>query len=356
MKQKNYNIPTVVYFVVTALLIAYFFPREGKFRYQFYEGKPWRYGLLTAPSDFPIYKTDDEVKAEKDSVLRKFEPYYRINPGIQKEEIEKLRANYNNDNSLRSKVSPAYMQYIESSLINLYKNGIISSQDLDELRKEEYSRVNLLENAVAQPHYVSDFFTVRTAYEFIINNCPSRLDKSILQSCDINNYLTENISYAADMSDKIKEDMLQGVSIANGMVQAGERIVDRGEIIDNHTYNVLRSLKAIHEAKTGHADARHHIGRTIRARLRANVLFLALPMVFPLEDIPQPEERTILDPLHIRELHPYGTMCYLRIIQRIYIAVRHRTDRSTYLLRFPDGAFHAPYHRADLLVDGTFPA
>ena len=67
MKQKNYNIPTVVYFVVTALLIAYFFPREGKFRYQFYEGKPWRYGLLTAPSDFPIYKTDDEVKAEKDS-------------------------------------------------------------------------------------------------------------------------------------------------------------------------------------------------------------------------------------------------------------------------------------------------
>ena len=114
MKQKNYNIPTVVYFVVTALLIAYFFPREGKFRYQFYEGKPWRYGLLTAPSDFPIYKTDDEVKAEKDSVLRKFEPYYRMNPGIQKEEIEKLRTNYNNDNSLRSKVSPAYMQYIQT--------------------------------------------------------------------------------------------------------------------------------------------------------------------------------------------------------------------------------------------------
>ena len=49
-------------------------------------------------------------------------------------------------------------------------------------------------------------------------------------------------------------------------------------------------------------------------------------------------------------------MCYLRIIQRIYIAVRHRTDRGTYLLRFPDGAFHAPYYRADLLVDGTFPA
>ena len=59
MGQKNLDIPMAVYFVVAALLIAYFFPREGKFRYQFYEGKPWRYGLLTAPSDFPIYKTDE---------------------------------------------------------------------------------------------------------------------------------------------------------------------------------------------------------------------------------------------------------------------------------------------------------
>lgn len=249
MKLKNYNIPPAVYFIVTALLIAYFFPREGKFRYQFYEGKPWRYGLLTAPSDFPIYKTDDEVKAEKDSLLRNFEPYYRLNPDIQGEEIEKLRTTYNN--SLHNKVSPAYMQYIESSLISLYKKGIVSSQALESLQKDSYTRVNLLENAVAQPHYVSDFFTVRTAYEFIINNCPTRLDKTLLQSCDINNFLTENVTYAADMSEKIKEDMLQSVSLANGMVQAGERIVDRGEIIDNHTYNVLRSLKIIHELKTG---------------------------------------------------------------------------------------------------------
>ena len=62
MKVKNYSIHPSVYFIVAALLIAYFFPREGKFRYQFYEGKPWRYGLLTAPSDFPIYKTDDQKR------------------------------------------------------------------------------------------------------------------------------------------------------------------------------------------------------------------------------------------------------------------------------------------------------
>lgn len=251
MKLKNYSIHPVVTFIVAALLIAYFFPREGKFRYQFYEGKPWRYGLLTAPSDFPIYKTDEEVKAEKDSVLKNFEPYYRLDPGVEGTEIDKLRTAYTS--ALYQKVNSAYMQYIEKSLVNLYKKGIISPQQIDELKKDGYTRVKVLENNVARSVYVSDFFTIKTAYEFIINNCPPRLDKAILQSCDINNYLTENVTYDPDMSDKVREEKLKSVSLANGMVQAGERIVDRGEIIDNHTYNVLRSLKTVHESKAGGA-------------------------------------------------------------------------------------------------------
>lgn len=252
MKLKNYSIHPAVYFIVASLLIAYFFPREGKFRYQFYEGKPWRYGLLTAPSDFPIYKTDAEVKTEKDSALQNFEPYYRINPTVEATQVDKLRSAYTA--TLNEKASPAYMQYIESSLAKLYKSGIISSPDLENLKREDHSRINLLENNVAQSRFTSDFFTVKTAYEFIINNCPTRLDKSVLQSCDIDNYLTENISYDKDMSEKVKEDMLNSVSLANGMVQAGERIVDRGEIIDNQTYNVLRSLKIVHETKSGGAQ------------------------------------------------------------------------------------------------------
>ncbi|WP_099463502.1 HD family phosphohydrolase [Parabacteroides provencensis] len=249
MKLKSYSIPSVIYFIVSALLIAYFFPREGKFRYQFYEGKPWRYGLLTAPSDFPIYKTDEEVKAEKDSVLKNFEPYYRLDTKTENNEIAKLRTNYNA--TLHSKATPAYMQYIEKSLIYLYNKGIISPQALEDLKKEDIFKVNLLENNIARPCYISDFFTVKTAYEYIINNCPSHLDKAVLQSCDINNYLEENITYDQATSEKVRTDILQSVSISNGMVQAGERIVDRGEIIDNHTYNVLRSLKTVHESKTG---------------------------------------------------------------------------------------------------------
>ena len=46
----------ILFFVAALFLTIYFFPREEKFRYHFQEGKPWKYGLLTASFDFPIYK------------------------------------------------------------------------------------------------------------------------------------------------------------------------------------------------------------------------------------------------------------------------------------------------------------
>ena len=143
------------------------------------------------------------------------------------------------------------MQYIEQSLNTLYKKGIVSFESLTELNKENLTEINLVETNISQTHFVSDLFTVKTAYEFIINNCPPKLDKQVLKSCDINNYLTENITYNKDMTAQIKDELLQSVSLASGMVQAGERIVDRGEIIDEYTYNVLRSLKIVYENKTG---------------------------------------------------------------------------------------------------------
>ena len=255
MSIKNYNVHPAIYFIVAALLLSYFFPREGKFKYQFYEGKPWRYGLLTAPSNFPIYKSDAQVKAEQDSALKKFQPYYRVNPMIETNQIDKLRADY--QSHLSVKVTPAYMQYIEKMLQQLYTNGIVSSQDFESLRAANYTYINLLRNTISSKHHVSDLFTVKSAYEFIINNCPASLNKALLQSCDINNYLSENVSYDQDMSDKVRNELLQSVPISSGVVQAGERIVDRGEIVDSHTYNVLRSLKTVYESKSGGAQ-RHN--------------------------------------------------------------------------------------------------
>ncbi|MCD7930028.1 MAG: HDIG domain-containing protein [Tannerellaceae bacterium] len=258
MKTKRFNIPVYIYFILIALIIGWFFPREGKFRYQFSEGKPWRYELLTAPSNFSIYKSNEEVTAERDSVMKAFRPYFRILNTIESEQVDKLRDDYKRN--INPDITPTYMQYIENSLVKMYKNGIISPQDLETLNRDNYEEIKVLvDNTMAEDRYVADLFTVRTTYEFILNNAPSHLNKIVLQSCNINYYLTENLTYDDDKSEKAKEELLRSVSVSKGMVQAGERIVDRGEIVDNHTYNVLRSLRILHESRTGGAKRQQMI-------------------------------------------------------------------------------------------------
>ncbi|MDR1116016.1 MAG: HDIG domain-containing protein [Tannerella sp.] len=257
MKTKRSVILSVFYIFLSAFIIALFFPREGKFRYQFNEGKPWRYGLLTAPSDFPIYKETSEIEAAKDSIRKKFEPYFRFTPD---EENKKLEAWHEHMLILQSAEAPySTLVYIDKSLRGIYNKGIISSSELELMNKENRTRITVLTNSVADARPLTDFHSVKSAYEEIINNAPGYIDKDILKRCNINEYLTENIFYDPDASNKILEDLIRNVPLSGGMVQAGERIVDRGEVIDNHTYSVLRSLKIIHETKSGGAQRQNVI-------------------------------------------------------------------------------------------------
>jgi len=253
MKSKKRIVIPIIYFVFTALLIAFFFPREGKFRYQFYEGKPWRYDLLTAPSDFPIYKTDEEIKAEKDSVRLNFVPYYQMNIDIKRIQIEKFQMDYQ-ASAFPYHVNQNYFRYIESRLSKFYDSGILSATDLEYLQKEKSERIYVLQNNLSEIRQSSDLYTTKSAYEAILTEAPEILDEVILRSYNLNNYLTENMNYDVNTSEKMLNELLQNVSLSTGMVQAGERIVDRGEVVDGKTYLMLRSLKIVHETKSGGAQ------------------------------------------------------------------------------------------------------
>ena len=251
MNTKKSILLSALYIFITAFIIAMLFPREGKFRYQFNEGKPWRYGLLTAPSDFPIYKDASEIEAAKDSVQKRFEPYFRSSPERSNAKIDEW--NHKKPTLLNSGVSTLVLNYVDKSLQDIYKRGIASSADIELMDKQNCTRANVLTNSVAEIKNISDFYSVKSAYEEIIKNAPAYIDKKTLTICNINEYLTENLFYDPETSNKILEDRIQNITISSGIVQAGERIVDRGQVIDNHTYNVLRSLKTVHETKSGGA-------------------------------------------------------------------------------------------------------
>lgn len=255
-KRKKIRIRTRVFvpllFVLAVLLITYLFPRQGSFKYSFNEGRPWQYGLLTAPFDFPIYKTTEQLQAEQDSILLFYEPYFEIDGKIEKNAL----ADFDADVNLKERLSslPAdYKLYIRNKLQEVYKKGIMRSEDYDRISASTTGGLRIKEGNMAASRKIESFYTIRSAYEKVIADTPGTMDAEALKATDINDYIRENVVYDAATSEKAEKEFIQQVDISHGMVQQGQRIIDQGEIVDAHTYNILSSLKRVTEEKSGSA-------------------------------------------------------------------------------------------------------
>ena len=252
--QSKYRIKTRIYvpliFILATLLITYVFPRQGKFKYSFNEGRPWRYGLLTAPFDFPIFKSAQQLQQDQDSILLFYEPYYKIDKAAEIEAIANFDADSNLDPAL-NQLDKSYISYIRIKLLNIYEAGIINSAEYDKVAATKKKTLRLREDKEAKTREIESFYTIKSAYEEIIKNAPPVLDQNTLKAADVNNYLKENIVYDPVTSEKAKNEFIQQVSPTLGMVQAGERIIGEGEIVNQNVYNILSSLKKVTEERTG---------------------------------------------------------------------------------------------------------
>ncbi len=229
-------------FIAAVTIIVSFMPREGTFNYQFDINKPWKYGLLQASFDFPIYKSDAEVKVEQDSVMHHYHPYFQLSTKTCENVIRSLRRDYNKQ--LRSIIpDPSYLYHIERTLTALYNRGIVSVEDLANLRKDSILSIQVVTDNVSSLQSISEIRSTKQAYEELIGSDTLHFSKSLLQHCNLNNYLTPNLTFDAEKSKAYKQDLLSNIAWASGYVQSGQKIIDRGEIIDEHTYSILKSLE-----------------------------------------------------------------------------------------------------------------
>ncbi|MDD2618818.1 MAG: HDIG domain-containing protein [Bacteroidales bacterium] len=238
----------VFLFVVAAGLIVYAFPREGRFRYQFQEGKPWRYGLLTAPYSFSIIKNQDELAAEKDSLLRTHKPYVVMDAAVSEEMTGTFNNNY--DLYLRATVPLRYKTYLNDQLALVYGAGIISASIRNEFQKEKLKSLMMVTRRMAETRDLSSVFTVKEAYSAILSNLPPHIHRdTLVRICKVEEYLRENLSYDKETSELSKKTLLEDLSATSGIVQRGERIIDKGEIVNSATYLKLASLKKAAEER-----------------------------------------------------------------------------------------------------------
>lgn len=247
LKKKNsFSYRDLLYkaliFVATVAVIVYFLPRDGKFNYQFDINKPWKYGQLIATFNFPIYKDNAVVEQEQDSLLSTFQPYYQFDKKIEKEALTKLREDYNNH--LKGILpSTDYIRHIERTLKEIYASGIISTENAQELDRDSTTYIRKIDDKLAKSQARTDIYTVKKAYEYLLSADTAHYNRNILRQCALNEYISPNLIYDQIRSESAKKEILDNYSWSNGVVVSGQKIIDRGEIVDEGTYNILESLR-----------------------------------------------------------------------------------------------------------------
>lgn len=227
--------------IVVVLLLVYFLPRETKFGYEYEQGRPWRYNSLIATFDFPVYKTPDEVKAERDSALSQFQPFYTEDVQIAQRQIAAFETAWR---AGRFGDVPAHcLNHVDKMLRGVYEAGMVPSADLSQMAKERTPGVRVVEGTEAVTRPITELYSTRSAYEYIVYADTINFPRELLARCNINEYLSPNLSIDSAKTSAVREDLLAAVSPASGMVQSGQRIIDRGEIISAEQYKILQSFE-----------------------------------------------------------------------------------------------------------------
>lgn len=227
--------------LVSVVTLIYFLPRESKFGYVYELNKPWHYPQLIASYDFVIYKTDDEVKRERDSVVRQFVPYYRVDSLVAEKQIAALRKDFY-AGKFRG-IPVYYLPRLVENLRQIYARGILDVSDYEGFLKSDSHVLRLIRGQEATTGEVENFFTIRTAYDYLLNRDKGALSQEFLRGCNLNDYLAVNVKNDTAKNRLELQSELSQVSDNIGMVQSGQLVIDRGQIVNAEHVRILNSLK-----------------------------------------------------------------------------------------------------------------
>ena len=259
--------------MVSTALIVYFMPQGDEFGYKYELDRPWNYGLLIANTKFPILKNDSTIRLEQENTKRAFQPYYNYDKRVRDRMIDRLYNTASED--WKGQNAVMYVHHIGVLLDTIYQHGVISLDDYTRLKDEEHHKyIRIVNDNVATPVPLSSLFTPRSAYNYIMTQDSDKYSRLVLQEYNINELIQQNLTYDAVKSNAELEEDLQGISSYNGFVQAGQKIVDRGETVTEEVYDILHSYEKEYERRNT-VDTQIPF-RTIGEAIFVFVIFLVL--------------------------------------------------------------------------------
>ena len=277
-------------FLLSIILIVQLFPRQAGFQYEYQRARPWMYDDLLAPFDFAILKTDDQLQKEREELLREFKYYYSIDhdvyenkqPEANESFQEAWKETYGENDEYRE-IKEQNSEVLFNILDHIFnEKGIIFIDDTLAGKDPDYE-IMLRDGQIAEVKQLADFYTISEAYDHINSKLEEakaenehidiELIRPILESA-----LTHNVFFDQQLNEKALSEKLEDISPTRGMVQQGEKIISKGELITSEKYQVLKSLEKEYNRQMGNLSVNYitYIGQFILVSISIIVLSLFL--------------------------------------------------------------------------------
>ncbi len=240
--------------IVTVTITVWSMPHDTRSYFHVEEGKPWKYADFTAPFDFPIYKSESVIREERDSALSQYEPYYKYHQETEQRMVQKFLKDYADG---IPDLPASYMDIISNRLQSLYQQGIIDQKDYTELLNDTATMIRIVNDKQATSVSIMELYSPKQAYEQLFQDEKISAARTILQKCNLNEYITPNLTYDRERSESSKNDLLSGIALASGLVQKGQKIIDRGDIVTEKTYRIIESFKRENELRNEDIKQNH---------------------------------------------------------------------------------------------------
>ncbi|MCD6332111.1 MAG: HDIG domain-containing protein [Bacteroidales bacterium] len=285
MKFNWGNIKVFFKRLITALIVAgtlvviyLLFPHRGKFPYEYQKGAFWGHETLIAPYDFPVYKSDAQIQSERDSVLKQVNPYFDLNPEIGLNRInefitewpqiwQRARLGFTSDSLIRNLPlgwDSLYQAAARYWLDSLYRTGIMPGSMVELFPDWDHRVLNVIVDQVAterQPGQVKD--PVK-AYEFLqrvltdtsrINGDPSFL-AFLFRTVGFNGYIEANLQPDSHKIEESRAEATGNISLSRGLVSRGQRIISRGDVVNNERWQMIDSYRKAYQKELGDVTSR----------------------------------------------------------------------------------------------------
>lgn len=283
-KLKSYTrlLVQISLFVLTAVALYLILPGEPKFKYEYQKGFPWRHENLVAPYDFAILKTANELNNEKTEQINSLVPYFANDTTKKVESIARLRQDLALDIDTTNTDKKEIFNVLSAKLNEIYSNGILlfSVNIYEELNGK--NEINKRTGNIVQKQDVDQLYSEKSAYNELLNTRQNLVSKGKnfqwLNDLDLERYISANLSYDNETSQKEIDAITQSISATRGMVKQGQRIVLEGEIVDAEKYQMLESLKASYEKERGKDVNRYmvSIGKVLLISVLLSLIFVFL--------------------------------------------------------------------------------